>query len=311
MIYFLIPAIFLGWSLGSNDAANLFGPPVSSGIIKYKHAIIIASIFVVLGAIIGGAAGLKTIGGLTDINLRESSISLFGAALTVTFMTFLGLPVSTSQAVVGSLVGVGMLRGSVDLSKLIKVVISWVGTPIGALIIAFFAYKIVSYFFRQFLSVQKQDIFIIVGTWAVGIYGSYSLGANNVANVTGALVGRNELFTIPLMATIGGLSIAFGILTFSKRVMMTVGKGIIELDHFSSMITIFAASATVWIYSLIGVPVSSSQSIVGAIIGIGFATGTKTVDKKAIFKIVSGWVSTPVLSGIISVIVTLIMEVIL
>ena len=81
---------------------------------------------------------------------------------------------------------------------------------------------------------------------------------------------------------------------------MTVGKKIIELDHFSSLISIFAEALTVWIYALIGVPVSTSQAIVGGVLGAGIARGTNLADKKMLFRILFGWVGTPVIAGAIS-----------
>ena len=222
--------------------------------------------------------------------------------------SFLGLPSSATQAVVGAIVGIGIFRGVVDSSGLIKIGISWIGTPIGAIIFSIILYKVISYFFRKFLNIQNQDRFIKTLTWIVGIYGSYALGANNTANVTGALVGR--LFNINILALIGGLSIAFGILTYGKKVMYTVGSKIIDLSHFSSMITIFSASLTVWIYSVVGVPVSSSQAIVGAVIGIGIVTGTRTFNFKIIKRIIFGWVGTPLISGVTSILFVFLTEVI-
>jgi len=96
-MFYILPAIFLGWSLGANDAANLFGPPVVSGLIKYRNATIIAAIFVVLGALIGGTRGLNTLGNLTNLSLIHSSMALFCAALTMTTMTFLGRPLKKSK----------------------------------------------------------------------------------------------------------------------------------------------------------------------------------------------------------------------
>jgi len=307
MFLLFLPSIFLGWSLGSNDAANIFGPPVSSGVIKYKNAIITASIFVIIGAVVGGSAGLHNIGNLSQISLEQSSLALLIAAITVTVMTSIGLPVSTTQAVVGAIVGFGIFGGSVDFSILNKIWLSWIGTPIGAGIFSFIFYKLFSFVFEKIKSIQSQDRFIFVLTWIVGIYGSYSLGANNVANVTGVFNGI--ILNTQLLALIGGVSIALGILTYSRKVMYTVGSKIVNLDHFSAMIVMLGAAITVWVYSLIGVPVSSSQAIVGAVIGIGLSTGTKTFNKQMILKIIFGWIGTPFISGIISFSVLKIMEV--
>jgi PiT family inorganic phosphate transporter len=89
-------------------------------------------------------------------------------------------------------------------------------------------------------------------------------------------------------------------ISFSKGVIATVGKGIIALDHFSGMIAVLAHSITVWVYSLVGIPVSSSQAIVGAVIGLGYARGAKLSNPRIVLNIVLAWVATPLVAGLIS-----------
>jgi PiT family inorganic phosphate transporter len=297
MLY-LIPSLMLGWSLGANDSANVFGPPVASRLVSYWKAVTVTAIFVVIGAVTGGAAGLETIGSLSQSTTAESAISVLGGAISVILMTIFGLPVSTSQAVVGGILGIGLIKGSVNWGVLWKIVICWVTTPIGALAIGFVMYKLIAPLFSKIKSITLQDRILVIATWIVGAYGAYSLGANNVANVTGAFVGT--LLTVQQAALIGGLAIAAGSITYSKKVMMTVGKKLIELDHFSSLISIFAEAVTVWIYALIGVPVSTSQAIVGGVLGAGIARGTNLANFVTLYRILFGWVGTPTIAGLIS-----------
>ncbi len=297
MLY-IIPSLILGWSLGANNTSSVFGPAVMNRLISYWKAVIVTAVFVVLGSVLGGAAGLQTIGNLSHSSVLESSLAVLGGAISVIFMTVLALPVSISQAVVGGIIGIGFLKGNVNWAVLWKIGICWVTTPLGALGIGFLTYRLGAQMFSKIKSIALQDKVLVVMTWMIGAYGAYSLGANNVANVTGAFVGN--LLTVQQAALIGGLAIASGTLTYSKKVMMTVGKKIIELDHFSSLISIFAEALTVWIYALIGVPVSTSQAIVGGVLGAGFARGTNLADRKMLFRILFGWVGTPVIAGIIS-----------
>jgi len=297
----LLPSIFLGWSLGANDAANCFGPFVGSGLISYKRAIVVASIFVVIGAAVGGQHGLANISAVSKFSSFDASLALLSAALTVTVMTWMKLPVSTSQAVIGAIIGLNVKAQGfqgLDWSAFLKFFIVWVFTPVGAFAISLFMYKIGAHLFRKIRNIQLQDTSVKIGSWIAAAYGAYALGANNVANVTGVLVGST--FTIMEAALFGGLSIAFGILTFSKRVMLTVGKNLIELDHFSSLVAVFSHSITVWVYSLVGIPVSSSQAIVGAVVGTGLSRGEHLSNPKMIYRVLMAWVETPVASGLIS-----------
>jgi PiT family inorganic phosphate transporter len=304
--WYLLPSVFLGWSLGANDAANVFGPTIASGLIPHKLAMIFGSLFVVLGAIVGGSKGLLNVSAITTGLVLDSALAVLSAASTVTIMTVLKFPVSTSQAVFGGIVGINILRfgfENVNWAPMLKFVVVWVLTPTGAAVISFLLYKILAILFRRIRSVQLQDRFVTVGSWLVGFYGCYALGANNVANVTGALVGN--LLSVTEAALIGGLCIGLGMISFSKGVIATVGKSIIALDHFSGMVVVLAHSITVWVYSLVGIPVSSSQAIVGAVIGLGYARGAKLSNPRTVLNIVLAWVATPLVAGLISYILCL------
>lgn len=138
----LLGGIFLGWSLGANDASNAFGSAVSSRMVKFWTAAILASIFVILGALLEGRAGIETLQGLTELTLKMAVVSSVAAAVTVTIMTVLGLPVSTSQAVVGAVLGVGIVKGTNTVSRrtLANILLGWFLTPAVACFIAIALY---------------------------------------------------------------------------------------------------------------------------------------------------------------------------
>ncbi len=294
---YILPAIFFGWSLGANDAANIFGTAVSNRIVKYRTATIISAIFIILGAMLDGAKGIETISSISSSQIGLASISVLASAITMTTMTYLGVPVSSSQAIVGSLIVTSLIEGNVKWGVLVKLFAAWVGTPIGGIIFSFLAYKIFAVPFNKIKSIYVKEKVIFYGTLIIGAYGSYSLGANNVANITGVFA---KTIGVQNAALLGGVSIALGVLTYSYKVMYTVGTQIIELDYYSSAIAVLGESITVWIYALLGIPVSTSQAIVGAVIGAGYARGSRLSSKKIILKIVSAWVNTPVISGVIT-----------
>ncbi len=105
-LFFLSSGLFLGWSLGANDAANVFGTAVYSKMIKFKTAAVLCGIFVILGAVISGAGASDTLGKLGSINAIAGAFTVaFGAALAVYLMVKNRLPVSTSQTIVGAIIG--------------------------------------------------------------------------------------------------------------------------------------------------------------------------------------------------------------
>lgn len=300
----LISGFFLGWALGSNDAANIFGTAVATRTIKFWTAAILTSIFVIFGAVLEGSGGIHTLGSLSSQTVNSAFITSLAAAITVSLMTYLKLPVSTSQAVVGAIIGSGIVRNTVNFSPLFKIFTAWIFTPIGALIISIIFMNIYSKFIEKHVNdVVKLDKLITIGLIIAGIYGSYALGANNVANVTGVYVKTG--FISPFQgALFGGIAIASGVLTYSRNVMMTVGKRITELTSLNALIAVLAESTTVYIYAQIGIPVSTSQAIVGAIIGIGLVKGVNLINKKTLKNIFFGWLGTPTIALIISFIIT-------
>lgn len=293
----LLGAVFLGWSLGANDASNVFGSAVASRMLKFWTAAVLASVFVLLGALLQGQAGIETLKGLTQFTLEQAVVSSVAAATTVTIMTILGLPVSTSQAVVGAILGIGILNQQLNLAGLGKVVACWFGTPVGAMVIAVIIYKVLAVFYNNLkINLFQSDILIRLAMIAAGSYGAYALGANNVANVTAVFVGAGHL-SVFSAALIGGLSIGLGILTLSKRVMETVGKKLVRLDPFSALVVLLAQSITVHIYTFIGVPVSTSQAVIGAVLGVGIVKGISTVSGRTLVNIIIAWLLTPAIAG--------------
>lgn len=286
-----IPGGYAGWSLGSNNAANVFGPQVYAGIIRYRLAVLLTALFIIIGALIEGNKCFATLEGITPLIEKTAIISLFVAAVFVHLMSYLKLPVSTSQTIVGALAGIGFLeKPGLNYDKLAEIFISWVLTPVGAAIIAYLLYKFFAFVWQS--RIRNIVIFnriVRIGSILIGCYAAYSLGANNLANTTGPYVAAGML--TPFGAClVGGAAIASGVLTYSKNVMYTVGKKITALDPFSALIAVFSVAITLHIYTQIRIPVSSSQAIVGGVIGVGLVKGTRTVSKRTLYFIFVGWI---------------------
>jgi len=296
----ILSGVFLGWSLGANDSANIFGTGVTTGIVRYRTAIWLTAAFVMLGALVEGPKCMKVMGELSRILPMEAFYCALAAALTMTALTFLAIPASTSQAIIGAVIGAGVLSGSADFSKLYKVVACWVFTPICGIAAGYLLHQALGYAIdRTVKSFTRRNLLYSAGILVAGCYGAYTLGSNNVANVTGVYVGSGTM-TPEMAALIGGLSIATGVLTYSRRVMMTIGKGIVPLDPFSALVVVLAEALTLHFFTQIGVPVSSSQAVVGALVGVGFVGDVQTVSFKMLKRISIGWIMTPVAGGVLA-----------
>jgi len=330
VLFFLSSGLFLGWSLGANDAANVFGTAVGSRMIRFSTAAVICAVFVTLGAVISGSGAAHGLGQLGAVNaLAGSFVVALSAAVTVYAMTLMGLPVSTTQAVVGAIVGWNLYSGSItDLRALGRIVGTWVACPLLAAGFALVIYRItVAVIRRSKPHMIRLDLVTRLGLVAAGAMGAYSLGANNIANVMGAFIASSpfedirvfDVFTltsIQQLFLVGGLAIAVGTF-YSKRVMMTVGGSIMSLSPVGAWVVVVSQSLVLFVFSsaTLGnvlsdlglpriplIPVSSSQAVVGAVIGVGLShglRGARQVKWRILGGIASGWVSTPLMSAVV------------
>lgn len=292
---------FLGGALGANDAANCFGTAVSSRMVPWRRATVLTACFVVLGAASQGAAGLATLQGLVRQETLQAGLTALAAGLTVAGMTLLRLPVSASQAVVGAMVGAALTAGQrPDPGTLGRIVLCWVGTPVGAMAAAVGVYHALRWPIRRWRpSLFTLDPILRAGLVLCGCYGAHALGANNVANVASFLAADPRLGPRGAVL-VGGLSIAAGALLFSRGVMLTVGRGITPLDPFSALVVVLAEAVTVHFYALAGVPVSTSQAVVGAVLGIGLVRGVQILNLRVLGRVALGWVLTPLAGAAVS-----------
>ena len=328
VVIFLCSGLFLGWSLGANDAANVFGTAVGTRMIKFGTAALLCSVFVILGAVLSGAGASHTLGKLGAVNaLAGSFMSALAAAFTVYVMTRLGLPVSTSQAIVGAIIGWNLFSGfPTDTKTLTKIVGTWIACPLLAGVIGVILFKATTAAVRwSKIHIVRLDAWTRLGLIVAGAFGSYALGANNIANVMGVFVSSNPFtsfdvadvvsFTaVQQLFLLGAVAIAVGIFTYSKRVMLTVGGELLPLSPVAAWVVVVSHSIVLFLFASRGlehtlanaglptiplVPVSSSQAVIGAVIGIGLLRGGRGIKWGVLLKISSGWVTTPVVACLI------------
>ena len=352
-IYLLLAAgLFMGWSLGTNDAANAFGTAVATRVVKYRTSIIIIAVMVMLGAILLGFQSVDKLssiainnkvsasdadvqaaiaaGTLDDLRLKSAlkAFIIFAcAAITVFVMSYLKFPVSANQSITGAVIGWGLcyadygdpvvLKG--NLIEIAEFASTWLINPLGAALISFVLVFLMKKFLEKRLSSMKSyDKVIKIGYLCAGAFSAFSIGQNSSASVTAFYydatgTGANLIwkdygwFTADrIVAIIGGVAIAVGVLTFSKRVMMTVGGSIAEISQVDGFVVIIASALTVLLMGkLMGIPVSTSQSVVGAVVGAGLVNGIKTVNFGVFKRIAIAWVSSPTAAGLITYIVAI------
>ena len=328
VLFFLSSGLFLGWSLGANDAANVFGTAVATRMVRFATAAAICSIFVILGAVIGGGGAVHTLGKLGSVNALGGSFMAAGAAaLAVYLMTKAGLPVSTTQAIVGGIIGWNLFSETrTDTGTLVTILSTWIICPVLAAIFAAILFKLTTRVIAMTKPhLLRQDAYTRLGLILAGAFGAYSLGANNIANVVGVFVpaspftdfgvaGLGTFSSTQQLFLVGALAIAVGIMTYSKGVMTTVGGRLLPLSPVAAWVVVVAHSLVLFVFASEGleallagaglptiplVPVSSSQAVVGAVLGIGLLKGGRAIRWRVLGGIGFGWLLTPIIAGVV------------
>ena len=173
---------------------------------------------------------------------------------------------------------------------------------------------------------MRLDSYTRIGLIVVGAFGSYSLGANNIGNVMGVFINSSpfqdiqigdyfQLSSIQQLFLLGGIAIAVGVFTYSKKVMLTVGSGIFKLSPVTAFVVVLSSSLVLFLFasqelkylltsfglpSFPLVPVSSSQAVVGSVLGISLAKGGRNINFRKLGQISMGWITTPVASAILA-----------
>lgn len=332
-VVLILAGFYVGWNIGANDAANCIGTTVGAQIISYRKAVLIMAVFVILGGMLQGHHVMKTVGkgiviseaaAFEEHNEVEASdefwayfpdnrlpdkailVALLSAGFFVTLATFSSIPVSTSQAIVGGVAGVGigivgMNAAYFKLAVLLKIFGAWVISPVLTMVLAFCLYWLLGMFLKRVSSVRWSQ-FMAIGVVCSAAYVSYSLGANDVGNAIGPLLSKYPDKGLWL-AALGGVAMAIGAYTFGSRVTDTVGKSITPLDYGGALSAQLAAAFGVHLFSMAGIPVSTSQAVVGGVIGVGLTKGMKAVSTKKISTIFIGWVVTPACAAVFAAVV--------
>ena len=303
LVLLLLAGLYVGWNIGANDAGNCIGTSVGSGLISFRRAVLLAAVFVVAGALLQGQHVMKTIGkGIVTETLPPEAIlvALLCSGLFVTLATFFRVPVSTSQAIVGGVAGVGYAAGAaVDLDKMLTIVKCWVLCPVMTMVLSFIIYWLLLAYLRT--TKRADKVMRVLGALVVlsACYVAYSLGANDVGNAIGPLANL-DLVDVQWLAVMGGVALAVGAITYGRRVTETVGSSITPLDLPGAFAAQISAAFGVHLFSMFGIPVSTSQSIVGGVIGVGLVRGVRAVSKKKLGVIAVGWVLAPTLAGLVA-----------
>lgn len=325
---YITSGLFLGWLLGTKDSVNAFGSSVSTQILNFKSAAILASAFIILGAVFQGRGTTTTIhylGNITD-PIVAFLIALC-AAIFVLFLFKIKFPVSTSQTIVGGIIGWSVFSNeTIDWNLIFKIVISWILAPlIGIILGVVFFIAMRAFLKKTRIHLIQLDSYLRITLILAIALAAFGLGANNIGNVIGVYTnfapnwqldfGAFKINGIEILFLLGGVSIGIGIFSYSKKSVNAAGEGILSLAPETTIIVLLSQAIVLFLFSSIWfsnvlisfgitpfllVPVSSTQIVVGVVLGIGIVKGAREIEIKTLASIGLSWIIAPIGAALLS-----------
>lgn len=297
-------ALFFDFLNGFHDASNIVATIISSQAMSPRKALALASVSELVAPFLFGVAVAKTIGrDIVEpgaITLAVILAALFSAIIWNLATWYLGLPSSSSHALIGGLVGaVTMGHGfnAIMLPGLIKVVVALVGSPILGLMIGFIFMKIILFLARG--ASPRINWFFKRAQIVTSLALALSHGTNDAQKTMGVVTmglvtaGWLDSFTVPtwvIVAAAGAISL--GTATGGWRIIRTLGGGMYRVRPVHGFAAQTCSAAVILGAALLGGPVSTTQVVSSAIMGVGGAERLRRVRWGVAVDIVTAWLIT-------------------
>jgi PiT family inorganic phosphate transporter len=316
VVLIIVLALVFDFYNGMNDAANSIATVVSTRVLTPLQAVAWAAFFNFAAAFLFGVHVANTIGtGIVDVNVVDNFVvlsGLIGAIILTATATHYGLPISVSHAIIGGYGGAAIIKagfGALIISGYTKIIIFIFLAPIMGFLISLL-FSIITIWIVRNMNPRKVDKqFRKLQLVSAALY-SLSHGSNDaqktIGIITVALFTNGVLgstFHIPTWVIFLSYSfIALGTLIGGWKVIKTLGMRVTKLNPFGGFSAESSAGLTIIWATLLGVPVSTTHTITGAIIGVGSVKGFSAVRWGVAKNILWAWVLTIPLSAIFAMI---------
>lgn len=308
----IVIACFFAMNIGASGTAAAMGPAYGSGALPRKRvAMLLVGVFAFCGALAGGEV-VRTIGSgiisteIVDVELVV--IILAAACLSLFIANVIGIPLSTSEVVVGAIVGAGIAYQSLYFETLLVIVMFWVIVPVVAFTLALAVGTLIRSGERKYTFLKGKGKWrkpLVILLIISGCMEAFAAGMNNVANAIGPLVGAGVI-GIQEGILLGGAFVALGAIVLGGKVLETNGKRITSLSLLQGSAVSGIGGTLVIIASIFGLPVPLTQVTTSAIIGMGTVErGIRLWQKNILKQIIKVWVVSPVFSLVLSYLLVL------
>lgn len=303
----MIISIFWAMNMGASGLAVSFAPSVGSNIIKKDKAVIIFTVFVLLGAFLIGPRVAKTLSSKIIapefVNQPVVLIILTSTCISLFLANLIKIPQSTSIITVSAFIGAGLYFKSLNVGLIIYLISVWIGVSVLSYFITYFiadkVYPPRKENFRLYERIFFHKGKLKKWTFLTDCYSAFGIGTNNVANVVGPLLGAGVInpyfgfFTFSLLFGLGGY-------VFGKGPLNTVSKEIVPMGVMSASIVSLVVTTFIVSCSLLGLPAPYVQFSSFSILAIHTIKEEKehihTLVHPITKKIFKVWIFTPILS---------------
>ncbi len=307
-------ALLFDFLNGLHDAANSIATIVSTRVLRPRYAVMWASLFNFLAFLVFGLHVAKTVGsGIVSLDVITDRV-IFGAltgAIAWNVITWLaGIPSSSSHALVGGLVGAGLAKAGLKAivwAGVGKTAAGIVVSPLFGFLLALVLVLLVSWLFVRSRPAAVDRLFRRVQFFSASMY-SLGHGGNDAQKTMGIIAvllfahgGEHGQFHVPLWVVLScQTAMALGTLFGGWRIVHTMGSKITRLSPVQGVCAETAGAITLFTATYLGVPVSTTHTITGAIIGVGAARRTSAVRWGVARGIVVAWIITMPMAGLIA-----------
>ena len=315
IILIILVALVFDFLNGFHDAANSIATVVSTRVLSPQKAVVWAAFFNFVAAFVLGTHVAKTLGsGMIDLSVVTQEVVLAGllGAIAWNLITwYYGIPVSSSHALIGGYAGAAVAKAgwaAIIASGWTKTLVFIVLAPLIGMLLGFTLMASITWLLREWNPFRLDKVFRRLQLVSAACY-SLGHGGNDAQKtmgiITGLLVASGHLqkFEVPLwVILISHAAIAFGTMFGGWRIVKTMGSKITKLQPFGGFCAETSGALTLVGATLAGIPVSTTHTIAGAIVGVGATKRLSAVKWGVAGRIVWAWVLTIPLAAAMSAI---------
>jgi len=308
-------------------------PAVGAKVFTVRAAVTIGALITIIGAVVLGSNVSEKVGSDMVSGMEMSIDMVFAVLISMAIWLLIasisrGLPISTTQCIVGAVIGVAISAplvgysewgiNVVDWNVVLEVFAGWVLSPLIGFLFAAGVFAIMRHIQKRakgFTDFEKQERVAAYLLAAFLILTSLSRGGNDVANAIAPLVilpdflGFYDLgfvviprYLIPLL--VGGIGMALGLIVVGRKVIKTLATEVVTLSPSSALSASISVSVIMFVGTILGLPLSGTHVLVAALIAVGWISQTP-IQKKQVKDIVISWIVTVPISAVFGMIVLL------